>query len=315
MKTIIGPVDRELIIEELSSDKFIRDTNRGDNKLFEVTAEDSPHTMREIARLRELSFRTAGGGTGKELDIDHYDTEVGYKQLIVWDPKDEEILGGYRYLHCDGRSKEELATGELFDFSPQFTEEYLPYTIELGRSFVQPLYQSRAAGRKALFALDNLWDGLGALILRYPEIKYFFGKVTMYPSYNQEARDTLLYFLKKYFNDTEQLVTPNNPLDFSERAEQLHPLFDGKEYQEGYKVLSKEIRGIGETIPPLINSYMGLSPSMKVFGTALNKEFGLVEETGILINITEIYPEKVERHLSPLRALAHKYRPKWWRNR
>ena len=315
MEPVIQPVDRKLISEELNSDKFIRNTRKGDNKLFEVTAHNSPHTMREIARLREISFRLAGGGTGKAMDMDEFDTDSknAYKQLIVWDPKDQEILGGYRYIQCSGLAPHHMATSELFNFSEEFIKDYLPFTIELGRSFIQPNYQSTNIRRKGLYALDNLWDGLGALMLRYPHIKYFFGKVTMYSSYNERARNTLLYFLNQYFRDEQNLVVPVSPLEYDNQNPYFEELFCHTDYKEAYKALSKEVRGLGENIPPLINSYMNLSPTMKVFGTAINESFGGVEETGIMINIPEIYPEKIERYLTPLRRLALKFQPKWWR--
>ena len=315
MEPVIQPVDRKLINEELNSDKFIRNTRKGDNKIFEVTAHNSPHTMREIARLREISFRLAGGGTGKAMDMDEFDTDSknAYKQLIVWDPKDQEILGGYRYIQCSGLAPHHMATSELFNFSEEFIKDYLPFTIELGRSFIQPNYQSTNIRRKGLYALDNLWDGLGALMLRYPNIKYFFGKVTMYSSYNERARNTLLYFLNQYFRDEQNLVVPVSPLEYDNQNPYFEELFCHTDYKEAYKALSKEVRGLGENIPPLINSYMNLSPTMKVFGTAINESFGGVEETGIMINIPEIYPEKIERYLTPLRRLALKFQPKWWR--
>ena len=315
MEPVIQPVDRKLISEELNSDKFIRNTRKGDNKLFEVTAHNSPHTMREIARLREISFRLAGGGTGKAMDMDEFDTDSknAYKQLIVWDPKDQEILGGYRYIQCSGLAPHHMATSELFNFSEEFIKDYLPFTIELGRSFIQPNYQSTNIRRKGLYALNNLWDVLGALMLRYPNIKYFFGKVTMYSSYNERARNTLLYFLNQYFRDEQNLVVPVSPLEYDNQNPYFEELFCHTDYKEAYKALSKEVRGLGENIPPLINSYMNLSPTMKVFGTAVNESFGGVEETGIMINIPEIYPEKIERYLTPLRRLALKFQPKWWR--
>lgn len=313
MEPVIQPVDRKLINEELNSDKFIRNTRKGYNKIFEVTAHNSPHTMREIARLREISFRLAGGGTGKAMDMDEFDTDSknAYKQLIVWDPKDQEILGGYRYIQCSGLAPHHMATSELFNFSEEFIKDYLPFTIELGRSFIQPNYQSTNIRRKGLYALDNLWDGLGALMLRYPHIKYFFGKVTMYSSYNERARNTLLYFLNQYFRDEQNLVVPVSPLEYDNQNPYFEELFCHTDYKEAYKSLSKEIRGLGENIPPLINSYMNLSPTMKVFGTAINEGFGGVEETGIMISISEIYPEKIERYLTPLRKLALKFHPKW----
>jgi hypothetical protein len=317
MEAVIQPVDRRLIIDELTSDKFIRNTRKGDNKLYEITAHDSPHTMKEIARLREISFRLAGGGTGKSVDMDEFDTDFKnpYRQLIVWDPKDHEIIGGYRYIKCSGLDVHHMATSELFNFSDKFTGEYIPFTIELGRSFIQPNYQSTNIRRKGLYALDNLWDGLGALVLRYPHIKYFFGKVTMYSSYNMRARNTLLYFLNNYFSDKENLVTPISALDFDRDNPYFKELFTDVDYKEAYKQLSREIRGLGENIPPLINSYMNLSPTMKVFGTAINEGFGGVEETGIMVSINDIYPEKIERYITPLRRLAKRFQPKWWRNR
>ncbi len=314
MEPVIQPIDRKLIIEELTSDKFIRNTRKGDNKLYEVTAHNSPHTMNEIGRLREISFRLSGGGTGKAVDIDEFDTHIKtpYKQLIVWDPKDQEIIGGYRYIQCAGLEIHQLATSELFQFSDEFIADYLPFTIELGRSFIQPNYQSTNIKRKGLYALDNLWDGLGALVLRYPRVKYFFGKVTMYTSYNVRARNTLLNFLNKFFKDDKNLVIPIKALDFEVKNPYYNDLFVTEDYKEAYKVLSKEVRTLGENIPPLINSYMNLSPSMKVFGTAINDSFGGVEETGILVNISHIYPEKIERYIAPLIKLAARFRPKWW---
>jgi hypothetical protein len=314
MEPVIAPVDRKLIIEELTHDKLIRHTRKGENRLYEVTAYDSPHTMREIGRLREISFRLAGGGTGRSMDIDEFDIDekTPYKQLIVWDPKDQEIIGGYRYIQCAGLEIEKMATNELFLFSDIFRKDYMPFTIELGRSFIQPNYQGTNLKRKGLYSLDNLWDGLGALVLRHPKVKYFFGKVTMYTSYNLRARNTLLNFLNIFFPDRESLVLPRLPLDFDAENPYYKVLFTPDNYKESYKTLSKEIRNLGEHIPPLINSYMNLSPSMKVFGTAINEDFGGVEETGILVNISDIYPEKIERHISPLLQLAARLSSKWW---
>ncbi len=315
MEPVIQPVDRQLIRKELTKEKFIRITRKGRNHLYEVTAHDSPNVMQEIGRLREISFRLGGGGTGKSVDIDEYDTDPRepYRQLIVWDPKDQEIIGGYRYINCGGLDIKKMATRELFDFSDEFIKEFMPFTIELGRSFIQPNYQSTNLNRKSLYALDNLWDGLGALMVKYSNIKYFFGKVTMYTSYNARARNMLLHFLDEYFPDNNSLVRPITPLECDKDNPYFVELFKGLDYKEGYRVLQKEIKNNGEHIPPLINSYMNLSPSMKVFGTAINHGFGGVEETGILVSIPDIYPEKIERYITPIREWVHRIRVKWWR--
>jgi hypothetical protein len=301
MKAIIPPVDRKLIEKELTENKFLRKTNNGNNLLYIIDNNDSPNTMLEIGRLRELTFRAAGGGTGKEVDIDVYDTGgYAYKQLLVWDPSRKEILGGYRYFDCARLKADEddyLATSRLFKFSKKFKEIYLPYMIELGRSFVQPAYQSTNSKSKGLYALDNLWDGLGAMWVVNPQIKYYFGKVTMYTSFNREARDLLLYFINKYFGDKEKLVSPYEPLGYETDIKKLESVLNGKNYQEDYKLLSQFVRSHGENIPPLINSYMNISPTMKSFGTAMNYHFGEVEETAVLVTLKDMYETKVERHI------------------
>jgi len=302
-KPVIPPVPKEELLAELTDDIFVRKTNKGNNEIYDFTAHDAPALMKEVGRLREVTFRLAGGGTGKPADIDDYDVaEIPYRQLIVWDPDEQEILGGYRYLLGNNLPKNEkgevvLATSRLFHLSDKFINEYLPYTIELGRSFVQPQYQSSKAGAKSLYALDNLWDGLGTLIIHYPDMKYFFGKVTMYTHYNQEARDLILGFMKKHFRDKENLVYPHKPVEISFTEEQLNEIFSG-DFEYDYKVLSKRVRELGENIPPLINAYMGLSPSMRTFGTAINDRFGDVEETGIIITIKDLYMQKIGRHVT-----------------
>ncbi len=303
MKDIIKPIPREEIYAELTPEKLLRKTNKGGNEIYIVTAHDSPAIMHELGRLREITFREAGGGTGKETDIDNYDTQKNpYKQLIVWDPDAREILGGYRYMLCAEAPKDEngvpmMATSRVFHFSKDFVDNYLPYTLELGRSFVQPAYQSSKAGAKALFALDNLWDGLGALTVDHPEMKYFFGKITMYEHFHNEARNLIQYFFLKYFRDKENLVYPRNPVEFDIDQEAMKKLFIGENYNEDYKILVQNVRIFGENIPPLVNAYMNLSPSMKTFGTINNEKFGNVLETGIILTIKDIYNAKVDRHI------------------
>lgn len=301
---IIPPVDKALIKAELTRDLFLRNTNKAGNEIYIFKAADAPHTMQEVGRLREEAFRYYGGGTGKSVDIDEFDTAPdGYMQLIVWDPSDEAILGGYRFIfgsevHITPEGKPYLATGEMFNFSEQFMQEYLPHTIELGRSFVSLPYQTTRMGSKSMYALDNLWDGIGALTVLNPEMKHFYGKVTLYANYNREARNLILYFLDLHFPDKERLVTPIDPLPIEVNPRQVHELFPSINFKANYRTLSKYVRSLGVNIPPLVNAYMSLSPEMRVFGTARNHEFGAVEEVGILISIDKILADKRERHIS-----------------
>jgi len=300
---IIAPIPVELLKSELTPNKQLRMTNKSNNEIYIVTAHNAPHVMQEIGRLREIAFREAGGGTGKAVDIDEFDTcENCYKQLIVWNPEQEEIIGGYRYLEgtdweLDANGQPILATSHMFHFSQKFIDEYMPYTIELGRSFVSLPYQSSRMGAKSLFALDNLWDGLGALTVIKPNVRYFFGKMTMYPSYIREGRDMILYFLKKHFDDKDKLVIPMKPLKIESDENELAKLFCEKDFNADYRILNREIRRLGYNIPPLVNAYMSLSPTMKLFGTAINYGFGDVEETGILIAVNEILEQKRVRHI------------------
>lgn len=300
---IIQPIAKEILKSELTPARQLRMTNKSHNEIYVITAHNAPNVMKEIGRLREVVFREAGGGTGKDMDIDEFDTcENCYKQLIVWNPEAEEIIGGYRYLEgtswdLDEKGQPILATSHMFHFSDKFIEEYMPYTIELGRSFVSLPYQSSKMGAKSLFALDNLWDGLGALTVIKPNVKYFFGKMTMYPSYIRKGRDMILYFLKKYFDDKEQLILPMKPLKIESDPSELEKIFTGHNFKEDYRILNGEIRKLGYNIPPLVNAYMNLSPTMKLFGTAINYGFGDVEETGILIAVDEILEDKRKRHI------------------
>ena len=303
MKKIIDPVDRALLKAELTPECLLRKTNRAGNELYVVTNQNAPNVVREIGRLREIAFRDGGGGTGEPLDIDKFDTDpaYGYRQLVLWDPEVEEIIGGYRFVLCDEAvfdryGQPHLTSSHMFEFSKKFLEDYLPYTIELGRSFVSVEYQASKNGSKSIYALDNLFDGLGALtLLTAGRMKYFFGKMTIYPDYPKKAREMIQVFLKKYFGDKRHLTRLRIPVKVT--TKKYDRMFSGNSFKENYKILNAEVRKLGVNIPPLVNSYMNLSPSMIYFGTGINDEFANIFDSGILISFDEMYPEKLERHV------------------
>jgi hypothetical protein len=304
MEEIIPKVPRELIINELTDDRLLRAANKGGNLIYVIDAFNAPNTMREIGRLREIAFRDAGGGTGLSCDIDEFDTmlPVPCRQMIVWNPESQEIIGGYRFIiGRDIRINDgipHIATSHMFRFSDRFINDFLPNTLELGRSFVVVNYQNTQKTIPAsIYALDNLWDGLGAIVVKNPDIKYLFGKVTMYPTYDPECRDMLLGFIHKHFPDHDNLVTPILPLNTTALSPRIQSRFNGSDYTEDYRILNKFIRSKGLKIPPLVNAYMSLSPTMRMFGTAINPEFGNVEESGIFLTIDDIFDEKKSRHM------------------
>jgi hypothetical protein len=306
MKPIIPPVDRELLIKELNTDRFFRPTNKAHNEIYIVNAHNSPNVMREIGRLREISFRLGGGGTGEEIDIDKYDLmEKPYNQLIVWDPAALSIVGGYRFLsgknvgfYDNGQPK--FVMSHLFNFSQRFIDDYLPYTIELGRAFVQPEYQTSKMGMKSIFALDNLWDGLGALVHSEKTAKYFIGKVTIYQNYNTTARELIYEFLAHVFPDPDYLIRPKESVIISpEVIKQGNELFVEKDPASNYKVLQKAVRGHNEVIPSMFHLYIGLTDTMKTFETIFDSSFGNVYETGIMVTMNDLLESKKKRYIEP----------------
>jgi hypothetical protein len=304
---IAPAVPLEVIKSELTPERFVRKTNKGNNDIYIVNHHNSPNVMLEIGRLREITFASAGGGTGKSLDIDDFDTsENCYEQLIVWAPEAQEIIGGYRFIDCAkvvNTYPVALSTRHYFTFSDDFKKNYLADTVELGRSWVQPHFQPSAGSRRGIFALDNLWDGLGAIIVDNPHIKYYSGKVTMYTSYHTQARDALMYFMEYFFPDPDKLVRPINGQEITTDISEFQKSIQGLDYKEAHKILNGYVRERGENIPPLINSYMSLSPTMKSFGTAMNPDFGDVEETMILVKIDDIYEDKKARHVGTYKKL------------
>ena len=305
MKPIIPPVETSLLLSELEG-HLLRPSNKAGNLIYDITAHECPNVMREIGRLREISYRDGGGGTGKEIDIDDLDImEKPYHQLIVWDPDNQQIIGGYRYLlgpeiAIDESGQPRIASAHLFQFSPRFVSDFLPYTIEFGRAFVQPAYQAREMGVKALFALDNIWDGIGALVYKYPQLQWMIGKVTLYPSFDPMVRDLLYSFLYRYHPDTEGLLIPYHPLAISEEAQKwADEVFEGDDPAANLHALQLAARQRGLVVPAMFAAYLNLTKHMRTFGTSINDEFGDVLETGIMVAIKDILPEKKERYMQP----------------
>lgn len=305
MEKIIDPIDVNLIKAELTPDKKLCNTNKAGNEIYVVDCYDAPNVLKEIGRLREEAFRTTGACSGKSCDLDEFDfLEKPYKQIVIWDPDAEAILGGYRFiLGPDVQIKEDgqphLSTSHLFHFSEKFLDEYLPHVIELGRSFVTPAYQSSKAGAKGIFALDNLWDGIGAVMMQHPGIHYFFGKATLFLGWNKSCRDMLAYFMWKHFPDDEELVRPINPVSSMVPDDILGLIFDGEDFKSDYRKLKDSVRRLGCTLPPLVNSYINISPTTKMFGVAVNDELSDAEEVGILVCFNEMYADKRDRHKEP----------------
>ena len=300
MKEIIPPIDTALLLKELEG-HLLRPSNKADNLIYDITAHECPNVMREIARLREISYRDGGGATGNEMDIDEMDTmPKPHHQLIVWDPVNQQIIGGYRYLlgsEAEIRNGQPFITSaHLFRYSERFIRDFLPQTIEFGRAFVQPMYQKSEMGVKALFALDNIWDGIGAVLYNHPEIRYMIGKVTIYPDYNETARELIYTYLDRYHRGEEGLFGPYHPLAIRSLD---HSPFEGEDKQENYHILQHAVREQGTVIPPMFSAYLNITNDLLFFGNAVNDELANVYETGIMVDLNTVYPEKKERYMTP----------------
>lgn len=335
---IMNLIPSSLLEDELKLARFVKDTEHGGNKIYVFSGKKCPRLMVQIGILREMSFRQGGGGTNLSVDIDRWDefdptklpvdspyfdlsyfnslgpfAENGFQQLIVWDPENKEIIGGYRYVEMNNfinkdHTSIDTPTADLFDCSREFIRMYAPFTIELGRSFVQPKYQLRAdyvPPRKAIYALDNLFDGLGTLVVDYKNknIQYFFGKVTMYKTYNRQARNMILYYMEKHFPDNYQLVSPKLeliPPGLKDEIDLLESIFVGNTEREDKQILIKSLRDIRDgkqVMPPLFKKYTEMSPTMKMFGTAINHHCGEVEETAIMTKISDIVEEYKKNYI------------------
>ena len=313
MNTIIDPVPVELLKAELTKSKKLEDTNKGHNELYVVSWQDSPNVVTEIGRLREMTFRAAGGSTGNAVDLDEYDKmEKPYKQLIVWDPDNEAIVGGYRFFFgsdatFDEKGQPIMASSHQFHFSQKFIDEYLPHVLELGRNFVAPAYQSSKNGSKSIFALDNLWDGLVALIMKNQNLLYFFGKITIYPSYDHISRDLIYHFLWKHYGDKDELVRPWDDLAVMPDSDPdlMNLIVKRDDLAEDYKLLREAARLRGVNVPPNVTAYISITSEMLMFGTAVNRLMHNIEDTAVLIPFDTIYHEKKMRHIGAYRRFVN----------
>ena len=302
---LIEPVSRKLLCEELTTDRLVRPTRIGSNEVYIFNGVSAPNLMQEVGRLRELTFRDAGVGFGTAVDIDHYDTDVfPCRQLIVWNPIDQEIIGGYRFniFHQFKGNKLKdipLAIKSLYNISDTFTTKYIPYVAELTRAFIQPKYQPKYTGYKAAFSLDNIWDGLGALVIKYPFLRYFFGRLTFFPNYDPTVRDLIFYFFAKHLQGDQKLIQAKEPFDSPTPITELEEIIHGQSLEEDYKKLNQAAKNHGIVIPPLVKSYFNVSGTLKVFEPVFDSQIFSSYAAAIMVTIADVYPAFIKRYLTP----------------
>ncbi|TVR51188.1 MAG: GNAT family N-acetyltransferase [Spirochaetaceae bacterium] len=292
---VANPVAPEHLRDEFSRLKPIREYKGAEVYLFR--AADAPAIMDEIGRIREVEYRKIGAGRNVERDIDHFDTDPdGYAQLVAWDPENAEIVGMYRFIlgrtvahHGDLSA---LRTSTIFEFADEFVTEYLPRSIELGRSVVN------SSAKRAILGLFVVWAGLGALVNEYPWLRYLFGNVSIYADWPQAARDALLRFLDRRHRGPVNLLRARPRFRYKPSPPRSDtPVRAELSYDADYQALTDELGGFGLTVPPILISYMRAADRVETYDTALDPDFGAAYETAIVVDVESVNDKTRNRFL------------------
>jgi len=292
-ESIAHPECRQRLRKEIRQCDLLGET--ADNKqiyLFEYRPDTS--IMREIGRLRELSFRAVGEGTGQRRDLDRYDPY--YMHLVLWDDEDLEIVGAYRL--CDTERVLSSAgidciyTASLFLYN-ETMKQYLYRGLELGRSFVQPRYWGKRS-------LDYLWYGIGALLRRNPGYRYLFGPVSISDSYPQATKDLLVTFYDLYFGCDHQPVSPLNPYQIEpDRQADLDRQFCGDDYKKDFTHLKALLHMHGHSVPTLYKQYTEVCEDGGVCFSGFNIDPGFAEciDGFVIVDTDRLSGKKRKRYI------------------
>ena len=289
---IAHPVSRIDLLNELKKSKLIGQTSDGKKIYLYDYVEDSI-VLKELGRLRELSFRKVGEGVNKKRDTDKYD--IYYQHIILWDENDLEIVGSYRIGNSDFIFKNIGVKGfysnNLFKYNEEFTP-YLKSSIELGRSFVQPKYWGTRA-------LDYLWFGIGAYLKSNPNIKYMFGPVSMSASFPTVAKDMMIFYYSHYFKEEVNLVEGKTPYQYSNNISEIKELFDLEDKKKGFKFLKSALSNIGVTVPTLYKQYSEITEDggIKFLSFNIDKNFGDCIDGFILVEVDKIKDSAKKRYI------------------
>jgi putative hemolysin len=290
---IARPIERRVLRRELDAAMYLG-SPAPKRKLFLMTAKESPSVVREIARLREVTFRHVGEGTGKRLDIDRYDHY--YRHLVLWDDEQLEIIGAYRLGFCDEilpkQGLQGLYTSSLFHFSEEFLK-LLPFAVEMGRSFIQRPYWNS-------YALEYLWAGIGAVIANEPSVKYLYGPVSISGTYTAEAKEAMVHVCSKWYGAPDGYVISFHRYRIpEERIAALEEYFCGTSYREDLNKLKLRLCAIGVSIPTLIRQYSELcSPEgVRFCDFGVDEGFGSCIDGFFQLDLAHLTREKYERYI------------------
>ena len=289
---IAHPVSRIDLLNELKKSKLIGQTTDG-KKIYLYDYTEDSIVLKELGRLRELSFRKVGEGVNKKRDTDKYD--IYYQHIILWDENDLEIVGSYRIGNSDFIFKNIGVKGFYSNTLFKYNEEFTPYlkdSIELGRSFVQPKYWGTRA-------LDYLWFGIGAYLRTNPNIKYMFGPVSMSATFPTVAKDMMIFYYSHYYGDQQNLVEAKVPYSYSNNLSEIKETFDLNDKKKDFKFLKSTLANIGVSIPTLYKQYSDIAEDkgVKFLGFNVDNSFGDCIDGFILVEVAKIKDSARQRYM------------------
>ncbi|BDF93606.1 MULTISPECIES: GNAT family N-acyltransferase [Pseudoalteromonas] len=290
---IATPECRKELKKAIEQCKQLGTTHDG-MQIYLYQYQGSSPIFRELGRLREISFRTVGEGSGKRRDIDKYDMD--YQHLVLWDSSQLELVGAYR-LACaqeiiNKHGRKGLYTDSLFSYSDEMTP-YFEAGIELGRSFVQPKYW----GRKSL---DYLWYGIGAFVKNYPQYRYLYGAVSVSNALPEQAKALLVHYYQHYYGAKQQIATPNNEFKLTEQQlKQCQTLFSGDDVKEDFVELKHILANIGAQVPTLFKQYTELCEpgGVQFLSFSVDPEFNNCIDGLVLVDLEKVKEGKAKRYL------------------
>lgn len=293
-QTIIHPQDRRAIKDELRCSELLGETV-DHKKIYLFDYQPDSAVMNEIGRLRELTFRQVGEGTGKSRDIDAYDPY--YRHIVLWDEQDLEISGAYRLAEVKALlsmpSSRGIYSQELFEFDLDAAAPYFEQGAELGRSFVSPKYWGNRS-------LDHLWYGIGAYLKRYPHIRYLFGPVSLSNTYPDFAKALIVGFYQQYFKDQEGLAVSRTPYIISAEHQQgVDEVISGQNYDDDFRAMREQLSHMNVTVPTLYKQYTELCEKggVRFIDFNIDKDFGHCVDGLIMTDIKQFKVKKRERYL------------------
>lgn len=282
------------LLSELSNATFLGHANHCRADFYTFDGAYHPMLMHLVCQLRDEAFQSVGITMSDSLATERADIDGTCRQLIVWDRTNNTIMGGYRYAIGRYVRPEQLPLAHHYRLSERFCKLFLPNGIELSRSFINVTYQQRN-NPLTLYALDSLWEAL-AHVVNATSTRYLFGRVSFYPSLGARATNLVVGFMRHAFAPYDPLITAHHPLDIGISRLSFERIFQAETQTLNYRTLLRLIHLMGRRIPPIVTSYMRLSPSMRTFDAYLNSDLGNITEAAIMLDMNDLYDDVKRRY-------------------